>query len=67
MAGETPFSMRLPSELLSRVDAVAEELTRRAAGVNVSRTAVMRRLIERGLEILEPELGLTAKLRKKRG
>ncbi len=56
---ETNVMARLSDEELARVDALHEELTRRAAGVRVSRAAVVKQAILRGLEVLEREIRKT--------
>lgn len=52
---ETNVMARLDDATLARVDALHEELTRRAAGVRVSRAAVIKQAILRGLDSLERE------------
>jgi hypothetical protein len=47
------------SNLESRLDRVAEILTQRAAGVPQRRTTVAKVCMERGLEAMERELGLS--------
>lgn len=56
--------IRLEDDLIARLDALAAALTERAAGVKVTRTAAMRAALERGLESLEDEAGLSSKRRK---
>lgn len=46
------------SDLDARLDRVAEELTRRAAGVPQRRSNVAKTCMIRGLEAIERELGL---------
>lgn len=46
---------RLDDATIARLDALHQELTRRAAGVRVSRAAVVKQAILRGLEVLERE------------
>jgi hypothetical protein len=48
--------IRFENAYVDRIDALADALTARAAGARVSRTAVMRLAIERGLEALEAEV-----------
>jgi predicted transcriptional regulator len=48
--------IRFEDTYVNRIDTLAEALTTRAAGAKVSRTAVMRLAIERGLEALEAEV-----------
>jgi hypothetical protein len=50
---------RMPPELQQRVAAVANELSRRASyGVTVSLSGAVNVLVQRGLEMVEQELGL---------
>lgn len=58
--------VRLEDDLVERLDALAELLTERAAGVKVSRSAAMRAALERGLEALEGELGGSRRNKPKR-
>lgn len=68
MAISAVTALRLSAELSSRVDRVSEELCRRAAGLPCSRSAALRLLVTRGLDVVERELGLaTAKKRGNRG
>lgn len=68
MVTERQISLRLPSELLARIEALAAEMAKRNVGVEVARSSVVRLLLERGLEQVEPELGLsvTGRRRSKR-
>lgn len=59
-----PIPIRLEDELLERVDRVTDAMEARAAGAKVPRSSVLRLALERGLDSLESELGLTR--RKKR-
>ncbi len=45
-------------DLEVRLDRVASELTKRAAGVQQKRASVAKACMERGLEAMERELGL---------
>jgi len=56
--------IRLEEDLIERLDALAQELTERAAGAKVSRTAAMRVALERGLEVIESDMGLAGRRRK---
>ncbi len=58
-----PTSVRLDDDLSSRLDRIAEALTRRAAGVSVGRSRALKLAIERGIDALEEELGLRKKKR----
>ena len=51
---EKPFSLRLPPELVVRVDECAGRL--RASGLAVSRTDVARMLIVRALDVMGSDL-----------
>jgi hypothetical protein len=51
-------AIRLTPEERSRVEAVSAELTRRAAGVALGIPTAVRAAFERGLPLLEKELGL---------
>jgi hypothetical protein len=55
-ADEAPTSIRLAPDLLRRVDAMAERLGS-LTGIPVSRSAVLRLAVERGLDALESEHG----------
>ncbi|WP_438014910.1 hypothetical protein WMF18_28985 [Sorangium sp. So ce315] len=48
----------LPS-VLPRLDRIAEVLTSRVPGSNMKRSDALRAAIERGVEVLERELGIT--------
>jgi hypothetical protein len=52
---------RLPTELEQRAQGVARELSRRASGVPVTLSAAMNIIIAKGLDTIEPELGIEAK------
>lgn len=54
-------SVRIETEVLSRLDVVAAKLTERAAGAEVTRAATMRAAMIRGLDELEVELGIKRK------
>lgn len=56
--GSLATALRLDRPLAARVDRVAEALRSRAAGVPVARSAALRLLVERGLAVVEHELGL---------
>ena len=53
--------IRVETELLDRLEAIAAELSRRSAGVAVKRSDVARAALERGAESLEQELGIAEK------
>lgn len=50
--------VRLDPARVDRLDAVAAEMTRRAAGAEVKRSDAARVAMERGINSLEKELGL---------
>ena len=52
---------RLDEELVGRLDALAEALSLRAAGVKVNRSAAARTALERGLSAMEKEIGIEPK------
>ena len=52
MANTPTVTMRLPPELIARIDAYAERVSRET-GVEVSRTAALRALVLAGLEVKE--------------
>ena len=54
-ADKTTVTTVIERATVSRVDAMAGELTRRAAGAEVSRAQVLRLAIERGIVALERE------------
>lgn len=54
---ERPTSLRVDDALLARVDALAVALSERAAGASVSRANVLRIALERGVDVLEKEIG----------
>ena len=50
----TPIALRLPNELLARIDARREQL-RKMGGIEPNRTDMIKFLIERGIEAVESE------------
>lgn len=58
--------IRIESELLERIDRLAEALQERAAGAPVTRSGAMRVAMERGLGALEAELGLSGRRASKK-
>ncbi len=52
---------RLPTELEQRAQGVARELSRLGHGVPVTLSAAMNIIIAKGLETIEPELGIDRK------
>ena len=50
----TPIALRLPNELLARIDARREQL-RKMGGIEPNRTDMIKFLIERGLAAVDSE------------
>jgi hypothetical protein len=59
-------STHLPPELVARILAVSEVLSKPELGVNVTRSMVARLAIERGLPSLEAEAGVKPKGKRKK-
>ena len=53
---DTPLSIRVPDDLLMRLDRLASTMSRRAAGAVVTRSAALRVALARGLDVLEQRL-----------
>jgi predicted transcriptional regulator len=51
------LTVRVDDAVTRRLDRLAEALTKRAAGMPVTRAATMRLALEKGMEALETELG----------
>jgi hypothetical protein len=62
--GTKVTGIRVSSDVDQRVQAVAAELSRRAAGVPITITAAMTKVILSGLDALEAELGLKPAAKK---
>jgi predicted transcriptional regulator len=60
---DSPLSIRIPDELLTRLDRMASAMSKRAAGAEVTRSAALRVALARGLEVLEARL-LVSKRRR---
>lgn len=60
-----PLSIRIPRELDERITRAVEDASRRAVVGEVSRSDVIRALLERGLDVLDDELGRMSAERKK--
>lgn len=56
MANTPTVTMRLPPDLVARIDAYAARIAKQT-GVEVSRTAAMKALVQVGLEVKEKEAG----------
>lgn len=52
MTTNTTLSVRMNDELAEKIDAVAAKLSQRAAGVEVTRSDVVRVALDRGLEAI---------------
>jgi predicted transcriptional regulator len=63
---EHPVSVRLDDATMQRLDALAEAMSKRAAGAAVKRGTALRAVVERGMAGLEEELGLTKRPKTKR-
>lgn len=61
---DMPIPLRVSEELVGRIDRLATALTARASGAKVARSSAMRVAIERGLDVLEVELGIVPKRKK---
>jgi predicted DNA-binding protein len=55
-AKERQLVVRLPAELRARLERVRETLSKRAGGVELLTSHVVREVIERGLDSIEREL-----------
>ncbi|MFW6087879.1 MAG: hypothetical protein ACODAG_11785 [Myxococcota bacterium] len=66
MTETRPIPVRLEDEAIARLDAMVDEMRRRTAGARISRSEVLRMVVDRGIPVLERELGASKK-RKKRG
>jgi hypothetical protein len=55
---------RFDEDTLRRLDAIAAEMSRRAANLPITRSAVARAAMERGVRALELELGIAAPVTK---
>lgn len=56
---------RLPVELEARAQCVAKELSRLARGAPITLSAAMNIIIAKGLDTIEPELGIVRTKAKK--
>lgn len=62
---EQPLSIRIDTALVGRLDRIAEELSKRAAGIPVTRSDTIRRALELGADALEAEIGPSRRRRKR--
>jgi predicted DNA-binding protein len=58
MKHDAHLTVRLPKELQGRIEAVQIEMSKRLSGVEMDRSRVVRLALERGIEVIEKELGL---------
>lgn len=65
MATRTSTSVRLDPAQMSRLDRIVDAMRCRLAGLDVGRSTALRLALERGMDALEAELGLTARRRAK--
>jgi hypothetical protein len=59
--GGRPIAIRFNEATMARFDAIASYLSERAHGAPIARTRVIEMIIDRGLPLLEAELGIGAK------
>lgn len=59
------YSVRLEPEIVTRLDRLAEAMSRELAGVKVNRTQTLRMAIELGLAQAESKFGITRAKRSK--
>ena len=59
------IGVRIEEETQRRIDAIAKELSGRAAGVEAKRSEVARAALEKGVKALERELGINVAKPKK--
>jgi hypothetical protein len=60
-----PVPLRLEEEVIERLDRLARAMSERAGGVEVNRSSVMRTVLDRGLDVLEKELGVQPPKKKR--
>jgi hypothetical protein len=60
---DPPLSIRIPDDLLVRLDRMASAMSKRAAGAEVTRSAALRVALARGLEVLEARLSVPGRRR----
>lgn len=60
-----PTPIRIEEDVIQRLDAIAAAMTERAAGVKVARSNVIRLALERGMAVLEEDLGMGPSRTKK--
>lgn len=61
VANAPTIPIRVDVAMLARFDHIAETLSERAHGIRVSRSEVMRMAFDRGLPLLETEIGIGEK------
>lgn len=57
--GTTQINARIPSELVDRLDALAEAMTAAVPGAKLTRSDALRAALEHGLPDLEQKYGVT--------
>jgi hypothetical protein len=58
MKHDAHLTVRLPKDLQDRIEAIKTEMSERLSGVEMDRSRVVRLALERGIEVIEKELGL---------
>jgi hypothetical protein len=66
MANAATIPVRLTPEDVERFDRLAAQLSSRVGGLKVSRSELMRMVFQRGIPVLEAELGAAPKSSKGR-
>jgi hypothetical protein len=61
-----PLAVNFAEDQIARFDRIAEALSARAAGTDVTRSDAIRAAAERGATLLEAELGLIKKPKSKK-
>ncbi|RYZ01803.1 MAG: hypothetical protein EOO73_34215 [Myxococcales bacterium] len=56
-----PVTVRLTESTLERIAKIAAVMSERAGGITVKRGTIVRSAVERGLGLLEQELGISKK------
>ena len=59
------FSIRLEDDLVKRLEALAEAMTRAVHGAKVTRSQALRAALEAGVPVLEEKFGVAGKKRKR--
>lgn len=61
-----PLTVKVTAATEARIDRLAERMSRAAGGVQVTRHAALVAIVERGLDVLEREVGGAEDKRRKR-